>query len=182
MAKNTWTNEQIQFLKDNYQVMTFKEIGETLGKSTGCVGSRALKLGLKKGIGEKWTTEEEEILKAYYPAEGLNVFGRLPNRTCFAIVFELRKLKLDKTPKVPWTDAQDEIACKFYLENKSDWRTREKFPALVKMLEGAGPKHSLWSVMYKEFNFAYEETGRGLSHIGPRARKTYKNVKQGKRK
>ena len=45
---NKWTTKEIQFLKDNYQIMSAREIAEQIGKSYRSVTSQCEKFGLTK--------------------------------------------------------------------------------------------------------------------------------------
>lgn len=57
-AKDYWSAEEVNFLKNNYRKMTDKEIAQRLGRTVLAVGSRRRKDGLKKG-----KVLEEEINK-----------------------------------------------------------------------------------------------------------------------
>ena len=45
-----WKGNELKFLKDNYQTMTYKEIGEYLGRTAKAVGYKAEQLGYIKGF------------------------------------------------------------------------------------------------------------------------------------
>ena len=50
MEFTRWTNEEIEFLKNNYQDKSYKEIGEYLGRKEQAIRSKLHYLGLKKDI------------------------------------------------------------------------------------------------------------------------------------
>lgn len=50
MEFTRWTNEEIEYLKENYQDKSYKEIGEYLGRKEQAIRSKIHYLGLKKSI------------------------------------------------------------------------------------------------------------------------------------
>ena len=50
MEFTRWTNEEIEYLKENYQDKSYKEIGEFLGRKEQAIRSKMRYLGLKKSI------------------------------------------------------------------------------------------------------------------------------------
>lgn len=50
MEFTRWTNEEIEYLKENYQDKSYKEIGEFLGRKEQAIRSKMHYLGLKKSI------------------------------------------------------------------------------------------------------------------------------------
>lgn len=50
MEFTRWTNEEIEYLKENYQDKSYKEIGEYLGRKEQAIRSKMHYLGLKKSI------------------------------------------------------------------------------------------------------------------------------------
>lgn len=71
-----WKDEEIEFLKDNCNKMTFREIANILGRSQSCVRAKFDRLGLKKS-NYYWTKEKTEIFMKYYPIEGTDVYKRV---------------------------------------------------------------------------------------------------------
>ena len=58
-----YTDEELQYIKDNYSSLTLKEIAQALKKTEDSIGYAITKLGLKKQIHIKWTDEENQFLK-----------------------------------------------------------------------------------------------------------------------
>lgn len=50
MEFTRWTNDEIEYLKENYQDKSYKEIGEHLGRKEQAIRSKMHSLGLKKSI------------------------------------------------------------------------------------------------------------------------------------
>lgn len=63
-----WSEEDDQFIRDNFGEMSYKEMAEHFGVSYTSVQARANKhLGLKNYEYKKWTDEEIHFLKDNYP-------------------------------------------------------------------------------------------------------------------
>ena len=62
-TRKKWTETKIQFLKDNYQTMSYSAIGKIIGRSEKSVWYKAYSMGLKKNNKTQWTYEMD--LKLY---------------------------------------------------------------------------------------------------------------------
>lgn len=61
----TWTEKEIQFLRNNHKTMKQKDMLEHLpGRGKSGLGSKMIKLGLKRR--EMWTSEQIKYLKEHY--------------------------------------------------------------------------------------------------------------------
>lgn len=65
---NPWTDEEIQFVKDNYETMTQREIAEKINRTESAVNIKASKLGLKKGyqFNRRYFQNIDSADKAYW--------------------------------------------------------------------------------------------------------------------
>lgn len=61
-----YTNEELNYIKNNYNNKTIKEISQGINKSFNSVCNAVRKLGLKKQIHNEWTEEEINFLKSNY--------------------------------------------------------------------------------------------------------------------
>jgi predicted transcriptional regulator len=61
-----YTDEEIQYVKNNFKNMTIKQIANNLNKKESSVYNVVRKLGLVKQAHSKWTDEEVEFLKENY--------------------------------------------------------------------------------------------------------------------
>ena len=59
--RRRWTDEDRQFLRDNYQKMTNRELGDQFGITAGGIGYQLKKLGLKRE--RIWTEEKDNFLR-----------------------------------------------------------------------------------------------------------------------
>lgn len=119
LVREGWSEESIQFLKDNYSKMTVKEIAKCLGKSEQAVYVFAQKhkedFNLERKKSLDWTEEEDEILRKYYPKMGgaqLFASGLLPGRSSRkTIIVRARTLGLVYSGDYnkPWTEDEDRI-------------------------------------------------------------------------
>jgi len=58
---NTWTKEEMTFIKRQAGRMTSKQLAESLGKSPQCVRNKASRMGVSLQI-NPWTEQEVEVL------------------------------------------------------------------------------------------------------------------------
>jgi hypothetical protein len=58
--KNPYSNQEDEFIRANFQSMTYEEIGKALGRSKKGVSNRVQMLGLQKL--KRWTPEEDQVL------------------------------------------------------------------------------------------------------------------------
>ena len=93
-----WTEEELEFLIDVYEIMSMEEIAEALERSKVAVKDRYYRLGLKEYENRRWTEGEERFLKSEFGRmtykELSNVLGRSEN----AIQNHCFKLGLTKKP------------------------------------------------------------------------------------
>lgn len=100
MSESSWTEEQIEFLKYNYQSMTIEEIANALNKTYSCVFSKANKLGLSKTgcKNNKWSEEEIDFIKNHYKDMTTNEIAEYLNRTPKAVHVKKSRLGLKNDP------------------------------------------------------------------------------------
>jgi hypothetical protein len=124
MAGKRWTEEEVEYLKENYGTVSAREIAETLGRGLPGLHSKAATLGLDGRVGHwshakrvgAWTKEEIEFLKANYLTLGAEACARQLGRTKAAVHGKIRKVGGGRPsigPKVEWTE--DELS--FLREN-----------------------------------------------------------------
>lgn len=90
----SWSDEHTQYLIDNYQSKTAKEIGEFVGRSEGAVARKARDMGLSKRRG--WTKEQEQYLIDNYQHMFYDDISRVLGKSNAAIrkkAFSLRLIK-----------------------------------------------------------------------------------------
>lgn len=99
MRGKFWTNEEIEFLKKNYQSKTFKQISINLWKSYSSVTHKASRLKLNKYPKQekrRWTDLEVKLLLKFYKELGYRDMERMLNRSIFSIRGKARTLGLLK--------------------------------------------------------------------------------------
>ena len=75
-----WKEEDINYLKKNYGILSNKEIAKKIGRVEENIRFMAKKLKIKD-LYHFWSDEENEIFRQYYPLEGTKVADRLPYKT-----------------------------------------------------------------------------------------------------
>lgn len=121
MASKLWTEEEINFLKENWSTKTHKEIAKELNRSISSIANKTRKLRLVDNS-SKWTDEEVEFLKENY-FKDVNFLADKLNKTCDAVKSKRFKLGLAVSNK--WSKEEEQ----FLIEN---WNKDEDF--LVKHL------------------------------------------------
>lgn len=91
---NLFTNEEDNYLKENYLQMSYKEIGEVLGRKDTSIKDRLQKLGLRKRKQSVWTEEEKQKLRNFHGKEP-NLYQYFPNRTRQSVNYQAFYLGLE---------------------------------------------------------------------------------------
>lgn len=99
-----YTQEELEFIKDNYNTMTAKEIAVKLNKSLGSINNATRKMGLIKQVHNQWTDEEIAFLKKNYVNMTSEEIATHINHTVDAINTMRDRLKLVRSQG--WTDAE----------------------------------------------------------------------------
>lgn len=73
-AGKRYSDEEIKFIKENYNKMEYRELAEIMGRTLNSVSDKILELGLRKGRKTVFNSEEIEFIKIHYPYEGEKYF------------------------------------------------------------------------------------------------------------
>lgn len=95
--RNYWSEEELEFLKTNYNTMDKKELAKKLNRSYGVVLNKGRELGVAPkvdNIPDKWTTEDIEYLKRWYGLKTMKLMSKTLNRTPTAIELKAKCLRL----------------------------------------------------------------------------------------
>jgi len=103
--RRKWTDEDRQFLKDNYQKMTNREFGEHFGITGAGIGYQLKKLGLKRE--RRWTEEKDDFLRNNYLKMINRELARELRKTICAIEKRLGTLNLRRLEK--WTPEREQF-------------------------------------------------------------------------
>lgn len=122
---NRWDDNDKNFLKQNYGVLSIKDLAKELDKSELSINSMASKLNLKN-LYFGWSDEELEILEKYYPLEGKSVANRLPYKTEKQCLIKANKLKIKYNKKqtskykyVHWNNSIKKWKVCFWINGKN---------------------------------------------------------------
>lgn len=119
--RRLWTDEEDAYLLENYNSMTYSEIGEKLGRSAGsveCRVARLKKIGVKMIRDGEWTKEEERILlEEYSTCESLDSLANRLNKSVNELknkVQALRRKGIDVRRDNKWTEEEKQLLIKIY--------------------------------------------------------------------
>ena len=99
MANRLWTDEEINFLKENWNKKTHKEIAKELNRSISSIANKTRKMRLVDNS-NKWTKEEEDFLKENY-FKDLDFLADKLNKTCDAV--KSKRFKLGLSARNKWS-------------------------------------------------------------------------------
>lgn len=110
-----WTEEENNFLKENYKKLGSKLCGEKLNRTQGAVMKQSQKL--KITTNKKWTKKEHDFLIKNFNSKGMKFcVDNLIGRTEITISIQVGFLKLRKSKK--WTKKEDNFLIKNYHKGK----------------------------------------------------------------
>ena len=107
ISHKLWTDEQDEFLRQNYLTMPIKEIAEHLGRSEKACTHRANRIGLRKT--NDWTEEQDEFLRQHYSTKNINEIAEYIGRTEGACITRASSLGLRRACIPVWTQKEDEF-------------------------------------------------------------------------
>lgn len=103
MNRKKWTKEEVEFLKNNRENLTVKELATELNRTESSVTHKLKSLNLR--VSSFWTKEEDDFLKENFLVLSYAEIAEKLNRSREAVAQHLKVLKLSR-PKNPWTDEQ----------------------------------------------------------------------------
>ena len=87
---SAWKEDEIEFLRQNFEKMSNEELGKALGRSASAVKSAAGKLGIKKNISKTdWNDAMVEVLKKNYQKMNRNEIAQLLGIDAKAVIKSL---------------------------------------------------------------------------------------------
>lgn len=122
----SWTSEEDNILRENYNKIKIEEIIPLLHKKTRtAILSRASELDIKNTPYDEWSDAEINILKQYYTKIGSDeIVARnlLPGRKALGIRDKANKLGLyRRTPVKEWTKDEIQLLTKYYPTYSNDY-------------------------------------------------------------
>lgn len=94
MARKQWQEKEIQFLKENYGIISLKEISKILDRSIASIKYKAERENIKSA--REWTEEELEYLKSNYKEMTNKELAEHLNRSKAAVDLKINRLGLSK--------------------------------------------------------------------------------------
>ena len=89
--KKKWTDQEIEYLKKNWNLIPLQQVMETLQRSEDSIMRKAGRLGLdthkseKDRIKRKWSSEENDFIRKNYKKMSVEEISQHINRTVPAI-------------------------------------------------------------------------------------------------
>ena len=91
-----WTNEQEQYLVENYKTKMYCEISKEIGKTEGSIRAKCFELGLVKKSG--WSEEDLGYIRDNYQRLSVNEMAKILNRTPNAVKIKAQRMGCKKYP------------------------------------------------------------------------------------
>lgn len=134
MARKQWTEEEIQFLKDNIKTMSYAEMAEHLGRTVGSVKNKADKTKIFKG--RFWTDEEVAFLEDNVGLKTFTFIAEKLGRTVPAVHNKACELGIGRPLEAAGLLSLNEITKALDVTHDVVYRWMEKhdFPAMKKNL------------------------------------------------
>jgi hypothetical protein len=98
-TQKAWTEEEINFLKENWRKMTYLQMAPVLGRNRNAIGTEAKRLGLVKyhHLSEmKWTPQKDEFLRKNYADMSRKELARKLGCSTIAVKSRLKVLEIKK--------------------------------------------------------------------------------------
>lgn len=100
-----YTNEDIEYIKNNYNKLTVKQIAEILSKSENSIYNAIRKLGLKKQVHKSWSDADNIFLKENYLNMSNSDLAKALHRSFNSVSAQLDRLNLVRAKA--WTDEEE---------------------------------------------------------------------------
>ena len=125
-----YTNEDLDFIKNNYQNMTVKQIAAKLNKTNTSIYNAIQKLGLKKQEHKPWTKVDNDFLLQNYMSMPVKNIADKLGRTCASVNSQLARLNL--SVHKAWTEQEID-----FLKNNFDKKTHRELGEVLQRTEQA---------------------------------------------
>lgn len=112
MKVRNWKQEDVEFVKQNYDKYTVRELAKKLNKSESSITHLAKKFGYSKQKHKYWTTEEENYLRENYLSMTAEDMAKYLNRGAISVRAHLQDLNLIK--EANWTKEEEEFLINNY--------------------------------------------------------------------
>lgn len=135
MAKGRrWTEEEVQFIKDNIKTMSYEEMAEHLGRTTGAVKNKADKSKIFKG--RYWTQEEITFLEDHVGVKSFTFIAEKLGRTIHSVQNKASELGIGNPRLAAGLLSLDEMTRALDVAHSVLYRWMDKydFPAMKKNL------------------------------------------------
>ena len=110
----SWSQEEIEFLRENYERLGYERIGEELGRSSLAVHKRARALGLSSKRRGRWSKEEDDFLREHYATLGSRRISERLGRSDRSVRVRASKLNIKSNSVCQWTKEEYDFMQEHY--------------------------------------------------------------------
>jgi len=108
MPGKHWSREEINFLRNNYDKMTYKEMEKIINRAAKSISDKANRIGLKKKINKIWIEKEIKYLKNNYGKIPAEEISKYLNRSFESVTLKAFCLRLKTIPGNKWEPTYNE--------------------------------------------------------------------------
>jgi hypothetical protein len=100
MRLNSWTSEEMDYLRANFPTGDFADMCRVLGRNKAAIKSMADKHKIRRAVNVKhhWTDAENELMRKEYPRGDLHALAEKLNKTVTAIYNRARFVGVERDP------------------------------------------------------------------------------------
>lgn len=100
-TRRKWSEEDVEYLKENINRYTYRELAQILGRSLETLKTKVRALGLKKdNASKKWSEEDVEYLKENINRYSYQELAQILGRSTNACAYKAMMLGLKKDQKI----------------------------------------------------------------------------------
>ena len=93
---NMWSEKEVAFIKANHEKMSFKELGDILGRSESSIRNKLIKTGTinPTKTHKYWSKEEKEFLEENYSKKGVDYVAKKLNRSVESVRHKAMSMRI----------------------------------------------------------------------------------------
>lgn len=99
MVNKPFTAQEKDFIRENFDAMTLRDLAKALDRSEGGVKTWTLKLGLRRNNRFDWTEDREAALVEFYPNHSAKYIAELLGTKDYVIYKKAERMGLKKSPE-----------------------------------------------------------------------------------
>ena len=177
MIQRVWTNEEDEYLKKSFGIISYREIAEHLNCSVKTMTNRAKKLGIKLRTIKNWTFDDIEYLKENINKINISDIQKELNVDYYQIMDKLDELGL-KYISNRWTIEEEEklkeLAPKHYISEIAKLLNRTE-SSIINKAKKLGINYTISGRIFTNDELEYIKKNWGIISVSEIARKLNAN-------